>query len=97
MAGIQGLGNIPEPVPGRTQNTRDKRPEDTKTSSARDGVQISSAAKDAATANRLTQLAAESPDIRPERVEQAKQNLANNNHKDMDVLRDVARSLLKII
>ena len=97
MAGIQGIGGIPEPAPERPAGVRDRKRDDVRAASAQDGVSISAEAKEAASAGRMVQIARESEDIRPERVEAARQNLENGNHKETNVLREVARNLLKYL
>jgi anti-sigma28 factor (negative regulator of flagellin synthesis) len=97
MAGIQGIGGVPEPTPERPATTREKRRTDAPAQPSRDGVSISSEAQQAATVNRLTQTPALEQDIRADKVEGAKQALEQGNHKELDVLREVARNLLKFM
>lgn len=97
MAGIQGIGGVPEPTPERPATTRDKRRTDAPAQTSRDGVSISSEAQQAATVNRLTQTPALESDIRADKVASAKQSIERGEYKELDVLREVARNLLKFM
>jgi flagellar biosynthesis anti-sigma factor FlgM len=97
MAGIQGIGGVPEPTPERPATTRDNRRTDAPAQTSRDGVSISSEAQQAATVNRLTQTPALESDIRADKVASAKQSIERGEYKELDVLREVARNLLKFM
>lgn len=100
MAGIQGIGGIPEPAPERPATIRDRKREEGVRgagSSTQDGVKISTQAQEAANVRRLVDVANEQQDVRPERVEEAKAGLERGDYQDMDKLREVARNLLKFL
>ena len=97
MAIINGLGGVQEPVTNRLNTTRDRKRDEVAAGSTQDDVQISSEAQEAATVGRLVQVAKSSSDVRADRVAAAKQNLEQGTYKDHDVLREVARNLLKYI
>ena len=63
----------------------------------KDGVRISSEAQQAADIGRLLRLSEEQAEIRADRVVEAKEGLERGDYKDMNVLREVARNLLKYI
>ena len=98
MAGIQGLGGIPEPAPERPVGARERRKDDanaTATTSS-DDVLISSEAQAAAKISGYVQLAQQDT-LRQDRVEQARQSLENGDYKKADVLSELARRLSKIL
>ncbi|HOJ33653.1 MAG TPA: flagellar biosynthesis anti-sigma factor FlgM [Candidatus Hydrogenedentes bacterium] len=95
MAGIQGINGIPEPTPERPASLRKR--EEARTTPSRDDVQISRAAKDAANVKRLVEQAQQDPEIRMDRVAEAQAALENGKYKDLNVLREVARNLLKYL
>jgi len=103
MVGIQGLGGVPEPKsggPAKARNERDGVVRDgsaTSAASSGDDVSISSEARAAAEAGRLTALAKSQDDIRADRVEQAKQNIEKGLYKDPEVVAKVAEKLLKYL
>lgn len=98
MVGVQGVGGVPEPAPERPVNVRDKRRDEAVASSSQetDDVLISSEAQAAAKLASLVALAKQS-DIRQDRVEQAKQALAQGDYKKPDVVSEVAKRLGKFI
>ncbi len=97
MVGIQGINGIPEPAPGRSSNLRERKRAEGKIDAAKDGVTISTEAQEAAEVSRMAQAARNIPDIRADRVAAAKANLEKGNHKNIEVLRQVARNLLKYL
>jgi anti-sigma28 factor (negative regulator of flagellin synthesis) len=98
MVGVQGVGGVSEPTPERPVNVRDKRREEAvSTSSAEsDGVLISSEAQAAAKLASLVAMA-KLADIRHDRVEQARQALAEGTHKKPEVVAELAKRLSKFI
>ena len=97
MAGIQGIGGVPEPAPERLANARSRKREESKSAAIQDGLQISSEAQQASDVGRLIQVAKEESDIREERVEAAKQSIERGEYKNENVLREVARNLYKYL
>lgn len=104
MVGIQGLGGVPEPKPGgpaKARNDRGSAARDAYSAGsdapAKDDISISTEAKAAAEAGRLVQLSKNDDDVRLDRVEQAKQNIAEGKYKDPEVVSQVAEKLIKYI
>ena len=97
MAGINGIGGIPEPIPVRPSGVRDRKDEVQTTASAQDDVAISSQAQEAAGVARIAQSATNTPDVRAERVAAAKQSLDRGDYKRQDVIADVARRIDKYL
>jgi len=105
MAGIQGLGGIPEPRPEGPARARERDRDNAgspaangaESAAASDGVQISPEARAAAEVGRLTQIARSQDDVRAERVEQARQNLINGNFRDPEVVAQVAERILRFL
>jgi len=97
MAGIQGINGVPEPTPERPATARDRRRVEGQAPESRDGVEISPEAKEAANVQRLADLAKNEPDIRADRVAVAKERLERGEYKDLNVLRQVARELMKYL
>lgn len=98
MVGVQGVGGVPEPAPERPVNVRDKRREEAVSTSSTesDGVLISSEAQAAAKLASLVAMA-KLADIRQDRVEQARQALAEGMHKKPEVVAELAKRLSKFI
>jgi len=98
MAGINGIGGIPEPIPVRPANTRDRKGGDVQSTAAtsQDDVAISSEAQEAAGVARLTQ-ANTGPDIRADRVAAARESLERGDYKRQDVVEEVARRVSKYL
>jgi len=96
MGGVQGINGLP-PTPDRPSDTRDRQRNDTANVKARDGVQISSEAHQAAQTARLTQLAKSGQDVRPDKVAQAKAALERGDYKLENKIAEVARKLLEIL
>ena len=105
MVGIQGLGGVPEPKsnrPGKVRDDGDQQAQEAKSTGAggakaTDDVNISSEARAAAEVGRIAQLAKNETEVRTERVQAARDNLERGNHKDPQVVRQVAERLLKYI
>ena len=98
MVGVQGVGGVPEPAPERPVNTRDKRRDEAvaAASADTDDVLISSEAQAAAKLASLVALAKQN-DIRQDRVEQAKQALAQGTHRKPDVVAELAERIGKFL
>ncbi|MCL4218246.1 MAG: flagellar biosynthesis anti-sigma factor FlgM [Candidatus Hydrogenedentes bacterium] len=98
MVGIKGIGGVPEPQPERPANVRERDRRDVRTeTSERDDVNISSEAQEAASTARLVQVARQEPDIRADRVAEARQRIDNGEYKDLNVVREVAKRILRLI
>lgn len=94
MINIQGLGGVPEPTPDRPSGPGDKRRDNYVISGTqRDGVNISSEGRQAADISRIRALADQEPDIRPDRVEQARRAIENGEHKQESVIVEIAKRL----
>lgn len=105
MVSIQGVNGLPEPKAERTGKVRSERESaaarltsgNTEDTSVRDDVTISSEAKAAAEVGRLFQLTKSQEDMRADRVEQAKQRIAEGQYKNREIVAKVAEKLLKLI
>jgi len=105
MVSIQGLNGLPEPKAERTGKVRNERDKESARLGAagadetavQDGISISNEAKAAAEAGRLFQLTKSQEDMRADRVEQAKQRIAEGQYKNREVVAKVAEKLLKLI
>lgn len=99
MVGIQGVGGVPEPPPGRPANVRDRKTDKAGegASTAQDDVKISSEAQEAAGTARLTQLANQAPDVRAERVADAKEAIERGDYRLPNVIAEVARRLSELL
>jgi anti-sigma28 factor (negative regulator of flagellin synthesis) len=94
MAGIQGIGGVPEPAPDRSAGVRDKkRDESVKSALTQDDVLISSEAQAAAKIAQLLQVAREQSEIRAERVSAAKAALERGDYKKPEVVQVVAQRI----
>ena len=98
MVGVQGVGGVPEPTPERPVNVRDKRRDEAaaSASSESDGVLISSEAQAAAKLTSLISLAKQN-DVRSDRIEQAKQALAQGVHNKPEVVAELAQRISKFL
>lgn len=96
MVGIQGIGGVPEPAPERPANVRERKLDGAK-APAKDGVQISSEAKEAAGTARLVQIAKETPDIRADRVKAAREAIEREDFKLPEVMAEVAKRLARYL
>jgi anti-sigma28 factor (negative regulator of flagellin synthesis) len=94
MAGIKGIGGIPEPAPDRSAGVRDKkRDEGVKGQQSQDDVLISSEAQAAAKITQLLQVAREQSEVRAERVSAAKEAIDRGDYKKPEVVQEVARRI----
>ncbi len=98
MGGINGIGGVPEPRSDRPANVRDRRdtpPPAQDTSS--DGVVISSEAQAAAAVTRIIDAASTQPDIREDRVEEARAAIERGDHKNPEIVQTIAERITKIL
>ncbi len=96
MVGIQGIGGVPEPKPDRPENARDHSAPPVESGSAsQDDVLISNQAHAAARLAATINAAQEQPDIRADRVEQAKQAIERGDYKNPDIVAQVAARIDK--
>ena len=94
MAGIQGIGGVPEPAPDRSAGVRDKKRDETvKNTQSQDDVLISSEAQAAAKIAQYLQVARQQIDVRSERVEAAKAAIDRGDYKKPEVVQEVARRI----
>ncbi len=98
MVGIQGIGGVPEPKPDRPTSTRDnKEAAGDSTATSKDGVAISSEAQAAAQIAQTIQVAASQPDIRADRVAEAKVAIERGDFKNPEVVGQVADKINKFL
>ena len=98
MVGIQGLGGIPEPKSERPAKvSEDKAKNVAPKSSAKDDVTISNEAQAAAQLAQTINTANQLPDVRMERVTEAKERLDRGEYKNPDVVAKVAEKISKYI
>ena len=98
MVGIQGIGGVPEPKPDRPASTRDsKEAPGASASDSKDDVVISSEAQAAATIAQTIQVAAAQPDIRADRVLEAKEAIERGDFKDPEIVGQVADKVSKLL
>ena len=97
MVGVKGVGGIPEPTPERPSNVRNRQKNDSQGVSSKDGVRISSEAKQAADVARLLEIAKNEPDIRPERVAAAKQAIEDGEFLLPGAIAEVAKRISKLV
>lgn len=91
MVTLTGIGSIANTAFGRTVEGRERRKSTTGASApTSDDVSISGEAQQAADARRLQTLASEVPDVRIERVEQAKENIRQGTYRLQHVVLQVA-------
>jgi flagellar biosynthesis anti-sigma factor FlgM len=94
MVGIQGIGNVPEPIGPKSGAGKAKETE--KSTVSTDNVSISSEAAQAAEIIQAATAAGVS-EIRQERVEEARANIEQGTYKVQDVVRQVAARLTKYL
>ena len=100
MVGIQGIGGVPEPKPGRPASTRnhdDASAASDTAAGSKDGVAFSGAAQAAANAARVIHSAQNAPDVRADRVEAARAELERGDFKNPEIVAVVAERLSKIL
>jgi hypothetical protein len=98
MAGVHGIGGIPEPAPERTVTARDRQREDAPGAQAQDEVLITSEAQAAARLQKLVQTATQNADdVRANRVAEARAALDQENYKRPEVVQEVAKRISKLL
>lgn len=98
MSGIQGIGGVPEPRPDRPNDARDRnRTEGPANAPAQDDVVISSEAQAAARVANLIQTTSTQPDIRPERVEAARESIERGDFRRPEIVEQVADRLSRLL
>lgn len=89
---ISGVGGVSRPIDNRPTTSR--RKEEAESVRREDGVQISPEARRAAEVSRLVETARSLPDVREDRVEQARDNIESDRHHDEEVVRQTAERLI---
>jgi len=98
MGGIQGIGGVPEPRADRPSGARDtERTEPSSGSDSSDQVEISSQAQAAAVIANTLQAASTQPDIRADRVAEARAALERGDYRKPDVVATVAERIGKFL
>ena len=98
MVGVQGVGGVPEPRPNSSTGVRDsKGSTSAEPKSEGDDVLISSEAQAAATISAAITASTVQPDIRPDRVEAAREAIERGDHRDPDAVRQVAERIERIL
>lgn len=105
MVGLQGLGGVPEPKSGRLTSVREERESRSAegaesaagTASAQDDVLISNEAKAALEVAQLTQASGNQATERTEKVEAARERIANGDYKRPEVVAKVAERVAKYL
>ena len=98
MVGIQGLGGIPEPISERPAKVREEKEKTlTQKASTKDDVVISTEAQAAAQLTSAVKAARQTPDVRTEKVEAARERLARGEYKNPDVVAQVAQKISKYL
>ncbi len=97
MVGIKGIGGIPEPKPERPAKLREKEAEVSQSSTAQDGVVISSEAQAAARLAKTVQSLTTQTDVRAEHVAAAKERMERGDYKNPDVVAKVAEKVSKYL
>ena len=89
---ISGVGGVSRPIDNRSTTSR--RKEETESVRREDGVEISPEARRAAEVSRLVETAKSLPDVREDRVEQARDSIESGRHHDEEVVRQTAERLI---
>ncbi len=97
MVGITGVGGVPDPTPERPSNVRNKKKDEPQGAAGQDGVQISAEAQSAANLRHLLEIAKDEPDIRADRVREAREALDQEAFKLPGAIAEVARRLSPFI
>ncbi len=97
MGGIQGIGGVPEPRADRPSNVRDQNTASSTTAAPKDGVAISSAAQAAAAISAVIEAASSQPDVRADRVAEARAAIENGDHQNQDAVNTVAERISKFL
>ncbi|MFP4499639.1 MAG: flagellar biosynthesis anti-sigma factor FlgM [Candidatus Hydrogenedentota bacterium] len=106
MVNINGISGVPDPKPDRNDKVRNGRAQDVSSgesqaaagsASGTDGVSISSEARAASEAARVTRLSQSQDDIRADKVAAAREFLERGDYKNPEVVGKVAERLLKYL
>ena len=98
MVQIQGIGGIPEPTPDRPNGPRDRRGNNSvNPETSRDGVDISAQGRQAADVARVRAIADQEPDIRPERVAEAREAIERGDYKKEEIIVEIAERLRNLL
>ncbi len=98
MGGIQGIGGVPEPRSDRPSGARDAdRTAPSSSSDSSDQVEISSQAQAAAVIANAIQASSTQPDIRTDRVAEARAALERGDYRKPDVVASVAERIGKFL
>jgi anti-sigma28 factor (negative regulator of flagellin synthesis) len=98
MVQIHGIGGIPEPVPDRPNGPRDRRGNNSvNQETSRDGVDISAQGRQAADIARVRAIADQEPDIRPERVAEAREAIERGDYKKEEIIVEIAKRLENLL
>ena len=99
MVGVQGLGGVPDPQPDRASDVRSKKSEAARTSESapKDGVAISAEAQEAANVAKYVELAKEEPDVRDEKIQEAREAIARGEYNGQTVVQRIAETLSKVL
>jgi len=89
---ISGVGSVPRPIDNRPTTSR--REERTEAAKRQDGVDISPEARRAAEVSRFVEVAKSRPDVREQRVEEARANIESGQYRDEEVVRETAERLV---
>ena len=92
MGGIRPIGKVPDLPESRKAPSRER--DRTEQAAGRDEVEISPEARRANEVERLVEAARDLPEVRSEQVEEAREELQTEQHRDPDALRETARRLL---
>jgi anti-sigma28 factor (negative regulator of flagellin synthesis) len=97
MVSIHGLGGVPEPVPDKGSGVRDRRREPVDNKAPQDGVEISSQGRQASDVSRAVAIARQEPDVRPDKVEAAKDAIERGDHKKLQTIIEVAKRIERLL
>ena len=100
MVGVQGVGGVPEPQSDRSTGVRGRRDDDARARenvAQEDGVAISPEAQEAASVARYVQIAKDEPDVRADRVVEARAALERGEYKHPEVMATIAEKLSQVL
>lgn len=92
MGGIRPIGNVPEPTEPRKPPPRER--DRTEEVTGQDELEISPEARRAVEVARLVEVARDLPDVREDRVDEARDEIEAGRYRDYDATRETARRLL---
>lgn len=92
MGEIRPIEHLPDTVERRRTPPHER--ERTERLGGRDEVEISPQARRAAEIARLVEITRSLPDVRDDRVDEARANVEDGRHRDEDVIKETARRLL---